>query len=259
RDLGLGTLNQTREDLGLKAYTSFNQITSDKDTAAALKQAFGTVDKVDLWTGGLSENHARGAMVGQTFQAIITQQFENLRDGDRLWFERQGFDAKTLNNIEHTTLSDIIERNTDADYVQDDAFVYYSRHSGTLGGVTSDDPGGPQLIMGSVGTDRLVGGAKGDILVPETGGWQTLTGGAGADKFVFTEKGIKAVITDFKPGLDAISFDHAHLPALAAGGHLPAGVHYVKGSTILEIGGDHIVVQHTTPQQLLGHHDYLLA
>ncbi len=36
-DLGLGTLNQTREALGLKPYTSFDQISSDPQTAAALE------------------------------------------------------------------------------------------------------------------------------------------------------------------------------------------------------------------------------
>ena len=46
RDLGLGTLNETRKALGLAPYTSFSQITSDAQTAAALQKAYGTVDKV---------------------------------------------------------------------------------------------------------------------------------------------------------------------------------------------------------------------
>src|SRR3982751_3052173 len=52
-------------------------------------------------------------MVGETFQTVIASQFEKLRDGDRLWFENQGFDGCTLDEIKHTTLADIIERNTD--------------------------------------------------------------------------------------------------------------------------------------------------
>ena len=84
RDLGLQTLNGTREALGLPAYTSFGQITDDAATVAALRQAFGDVDAVDLWTGGLSEAPAPGAFVGPTFAAIIADQFAALRDGDRL-------------------------------------------------------------------------------------------------------------------------------------------------------------------------------
>jgi peroxidase len=47
-----------------------------------LQKVFGTVDDVDLFIGGLAEYHAPGVMVGETFQRIIAQQFENLRDGD---------------------------------------------------------------------------------------------------------------------------------------------------------------------------------
>ena len=36
-DLGLGTLNETREALHLTPYTSFDQLTDDPGTLAALK------------------------------------------------------------------------------------------------------------------------------------------------------------------------------------------------------------------------------
>ena len=98
RDLGLGSLNDTRRALGLAAYRSFEQITSDPSTRASLKAAYGTVDRVELWIGGLAEDHVNGGMVGQTFSAIISQQFQNLR-------------------------------NTDTQHLQDDAFVYTQRPS----------------------------------------------------------------------------------------------------------------------------------
>ena len=140
-------------------------------------------------------------MVGQTFQIIIATQFEHLRDGDRLWFENQGFDPKTLNTIEHTTLADIIERNTDTGHVQDDVFVYYDRHSGTKGGVDAENPDAPQLVIGSKGYDTLIGGPQGDLLVANTGGTQTMTGGDGSDQFIFNHN-MNAKITDFKPGTE---------------------------------------------------------
>src|SRR5450830_393586 len=73
----------------------------------------GTIDQLDLFIGGLAERHARGAIVGPTFQAIIARQFEHLRDGDRFYWRRQGFNARTVRMIETTRLSDIILRNTD--------------------------------------------------------------------------------------------------------------------------------------------------
>jgi peroxidase len=153
-DLGLGTLNETREALGLTPYTTFDQISSDPTTAAALKQAYGTVDAVDLWTGGLAEDHTDGAAIGRTFGTIIADQFTALRDGDRMYFENQGFDHQTLNEIKSTTLSDIIERDTvGTTAMQADAFVSTERHSGTLGGVdpkgTEAASGQAQLVVGS--------------------------------------------------------------------------------------------------------------
>ena len=54
-DLGLGTLNQTREALGLAPYTSFAQLSSDPETAAAFEKAYGRYRCrrfVGRWIGG---------------------------------------------------------------------------------------------------------------------------------------------------------------------------------------------------------------
>lgn len=183
RDLGLGTPNQTRQAIGLTPYTNFAQITDDAATVAALRTAFGNVNAIDLWTGGLSEASASGALVGETFQRIIAAQFTSLRDGDRAWYQNQGFDAKTLNTIEHTTLSDIIRRNTDTTNLQDDAFMFYERHSGMFGGGEPERPDAPQLVIGSDGGDGLTGGDNSDVLVAGSGR-QTLIGVGGADKLI---------------------------------------------------------------------------
>jgi len=252
RDLGLGTLNETRQALGLEAYTDFSQITSDADTAAHLKAAFGSVDKVDLWTGGLAEDHAAGAMVGETFQTIIADQFTALRDGDRLWYENQGFDEATLARIEQTTLSDIIERDTATGYVQPDAFVYYDRHSGTAGGVAAGNPDAPQLVIGSPGKDTLAGGPSNDILVAAKG-HQTMTGGAGDDDFLFTAHGINATVTDFQPGHDTIEFDHA-----GRLGYRDLHIGSDHGNAVIGIAGDRIVLQGVNPH-LLGAQDFVFS
>ena len=58
RDLGLGTLNQTRESLGLEAYTDFAQITSDPGTLNGLRAAYASVDRgrsLDRRAGGAGE------------------------------------------------------------------------------------------------------------------------------------------------------------------------------------------------------------
>ena len=134
RDLGIATLNQTREALGMTPYTSFDQITSDPQLASELQQAYGSVDQVDLFVGGLAEDPASGgSMVGPTFQDIIAQQFENLRDGDPSFYLNQGFSPPLMTQIQNTTLSDIIMRNTDTTAMQPDAFVATERHSSDAG------------------------------------------------------------------------------------------------------------------------------
>ena len=209
------------------------------------RQDSNSVDNVDLWTGGLSENHLPGAMVGQTFGAIIATQFENLRDGDRLWFQNQGFDAQTLAQIEQTTLADINKRVVLHVLGIGVTFVYYDRHSGTAGGVPSENPDAPQLVIGSAGPDTLTGGPKGDILVAGTG-QQTMTGGDGADKFVFDQAGpTDATITDFRPGTDKIELDGLQ--------HLRRGdlrVNEVNGNTVIHVGDDQITLAGVTPHQL---------
>ena len=126
RDLGLGTLNETRKDLGLKPYTTFEQITNDAATVEAMKTAFGTPDNVDLWTGGLAEQHAGGSLLGPTFTTIIADQFERLRDGDPYYFEN-ALDPTDVRMVKNTTLSDIITRNTDATDMQADVFMNVPR------------------------------------------------------------------------------------------------------------------------------------
>ncbi|MFZ4374504.1 MAG: peroxidase family protein, partial [Mycobacterium sp.] len=211
RDLGLGTLNETRVALGLTPYASFADITSDAETAAALEAAYGDVDKVELWIGGLAENHVAGGMVGQTFGVIIAEQFTNLRDGDRLWYQNQGFDPATMREIESMTLSSVILKNTDTQHMQADAFVFYERRSGLTGGGVMENPDSPQLVIGSNGGDTLIGGTKADLLVAGTGN-QTMTGAAGRDTFVISTTGVNAVITDFRVGQDKLRFENLGQP-----------------------------------------------
>jgi len=211
RDLGLGTLNQTRAALGLAPYTSFAAITSDAVTAAALEEAYGDVDKVELWIGGLAEDHVSGAMVGETFQLIIAQQFQNLRDGDRFWYQNQGFDPATLREIESTTLSSVILNNTTTEHMQADAFVAYERSGGLAGGGTMGDPASPQLVVGALGGDTLVGGSMGDLLFAGTGR-QVMTGGAGADTFIVGNGDTHVLITDFEVGTDKLQVENLGQP-----------------------------------------------
>jgi peroxidase len=123
RDVGLGSLNQTRQAIGLAPYGSFAQLTDDPTLQSNLETVYGNINAVDLFIGGLAEPHARGSLVGQTFQAIIARQFRALRAGDRFYWQNQPFDRTTARMIEATTLGKIILRNTDTTSLQPNVFI----------------------------------------------------------------------------------------------------------------------------------------
>ncbi len=121
RDHGLRSYNDMREAMGLPRAATFADISSDPDVQARLASVYATPDDVDLWIGGLSEDHVPGASVGPTHGSIIADQFRRLRDGDRYFYEYH-LTSNEVFQVNNTTLGDIIRRNTDIGYVQENVF-----------------------------------------------------------------------------------------------------------------------------------------
>ena len=123
RDHGLPGYNDMREAMGLTRFTQFGQVTTDNDLADALFNTYGTVNDIDLWVGGLSEDPVSGSQLGELFQEIIAQQFTALRDGDRFWWEEH-LTSDERDNVRDTTLAEIIRDNTAiTNEIQDDVFI----------------------------------------------------------------------------------------------------------------------------------------
>ncbi|VDI30210.1 Hypothetical predicted protein [Mytilus galloprovincialis] len=56
------------------------------------------------------------AYVGETFGCILGQQFQNLKQGDRFWYERaepEGFSQDKLQEIRKVTLASVFCKNID--------------------------------------------------------------------------------------------------------------------------------------------------
>jgi peroxidase len=81
------------------------------------------IDNIDLFIGGLAEKHAAGALVGPTFQAMIEDQFDALRAGDRFFWLNAGFDQATASMIANTTLATLIKRNAATPNLQANVFL----------------------------------------------------------------------------------------------------------------------------------------
>jgi hypothetical protein len=76
-----------------------------------------------------ASHSARGD--GPLFQAIVADQFERVRDGDRYWYQRS-LSAGDLRMVQSTTLADVIRRNSTTTNLQDDVFYFHNTIKGRL-------------------------------------------------------------------------------------------------------------------------------
>jgi hypothetical protein len=96
--------------------------------AARLEAIYQDIDKVDAFTGMVSEQHVPGTEFGELQLAMWKQQFEALRDGDRFFYlnDPDLIEIKNRFGISYqNSLSDIIAYNTDLDRgdIFDNVFV----------------------------------------------------------------------------------------------------------------------------------------
>jgi len=99
-----------------------------------------------------------------------------------------------------------------------------------------ENPTASQLVIGSNGSDTLVGGTKGDLLVAGTGR-QIMTGAAGGDTFIVGTKGVDAVITDFKVGQDKLQFENLGQP-----GAIGVRIVTEKGNAVIYFAGNKVTL-----------------
>lgn len=213
RDHGMPPLNEAREALGLGRYDDFSDLTSDPVLAARLSEAYdGQIDKIDLWVGGLSEDTVAGSQLGETFQHIVLDQFIRLRDGDRFYYEHRLKDMPDLlEEIKATSFSDIVQRNTDIEYLQDAVFLAHERIGGANQGDNLTGTDGDDLIMGFQGSDNLEG-MDGDDDLYGGPGRDTLRGGPGNDLIngeqgndeIWTGSGADAIVLERGSGQDTV-------------------------------------------------------
>lgn len=123
RDHGIPDYNTVRVAYGLAPVVLFSDITSDVALQQALETQYVTVDNIDPWVGGMSEDPANGSMLGELFSKILKLQFETIRDNDRYYYENRDLSQEQLGIIENSYLSDIIMRNTEISSMQNNVFL----------------------------------------------------------------------------------------------------------------------------------------
>jgi hypothetical protein len=121
RERGIPDFNSVRQSFGLDPLLSFYDLTSHIDWADKMEVIYEDINKLDAWVGMLAKDHLPGALFGET---IMMQQFSDLRDGDRFYYENDpAFEVNEKWAIKNTTLADIIRRNTEIETIQNAVFI----------------------------------------------------------------------------------------------------------------------------------------
>uniref|UniRef100_A0A3B3UI96 Eosinophil peroxidase-like n=1 Tax=Poecilia latipinna TaxID=48699 RepID=A0A3B3UI96_9TELE len=134
RDHGLPGYNKWREFCGLsqpRTLSELAEVLNNTDLAQGLLDLYGTPDNIDPWLAGVAEPFVSGGRVGPLFACLIATQFQNIREGDRFWWENEGvFTAAQRLAIRDTSLARIICDNTGITEVPEKPFQYRPRGSG---------------------------------------------------------------------------------------------------------------------------------
>ena len=161
RDHGLADFNSAREAYGLPRVRDFAEVTPDATVRAHLEALYESVDDVDLFVAGLAERHVRGGALGETFAAIIAEQFERTRAADRFWFENADTAPfpERIPELRATRICDILQRNAPGVRCPDggSAFVLDADVGGDGGDGGGVEYGG--AVVALVGAGSALGGA----------------------------------------------------------------------------------------------------
>ena len=209
RELGLPTLNEMREAVGLSRYSdwsSFGNNLRDSADLEKFQQVYSSVDEIDLWVGGLAEKVsssngfgtelAVNSVMGETFAQVFSVQMIGLQDGDRFYYKHRLFETNLRQNMQSQDFADIVERTLGLEYLQadilktvDNRFDYrdIDQTQLTLDGTSQHDViiarNIGETINAGEGDDTIHAKAGDDIVYGEDGD-DALHGGAGNDQLI---------------------------------------------------------------------------
>ncbi|KAG1681999.1 Dual oxidase [Nymphon striatum] len=131
RDNGLPDYNLARKCFNMPMISNWTQINPQlykerPEIFSNLERIYGSTNNIDLYVGGMLET-VDGP--GPLFTKIIKNQFENIRDADRFWFENKQnemFTDEEIETIRNLQLHDVIIKATSIkeEHIQKDLFFW---------------------------------------------------------------------------------------------------------------------------------------
>jgi hypothetical protein len=162
RDHGLADYRALRPAYNLPPVNNFGQIPTTPQMRGILQNLYGNIDNIDGYVAGLVENKVPGSSLGPLFTEIIANQFERLRDGDRLFYLSNAAELyqngvlrpeiASLVNLDTVRLADILAWNAGLTSLQTQGNVFFA------------------LLPGDFNRDRVVNAADIDLLHAATPG-----------------------------------------------------------------------------------------
>nr|KAF6457293.1 lactoperoxidase [Rousettus aegyptiacus] len=116
RDHGMPGYNSWRRFCDLsqpQTLAELGAVLKNKMLAKKLLNLYGTPDNIDIWIGGTVEPLVEGGRVGSLLACIMGKQFQQIRDGDRFWWENPGvFTEKQRDSLQKISFSRLVCDNT---------------------------------------------------------------------------------------------------------------------------------------------------
>jgi hypothetical protein len=126
RDHGVPSYNDVRRALHLPPIANFTELSADPGVQRLFEELYGSVDDLDLVPAALAEPLPYDRyMLPMTLNLLLTEQFERLRNGDPLFYEREGVftESEIADWIKPRTLPAMILTHTTVQSMPPDAFI----------------------------------------------------------------------------------------------------------------------------------------
>ncbi|KAK3795780.1 hypothetical protein RRG08_062654, partial [Elysia crispata] len=130
RDHGLPRYNEWRQECGFSPISTFDDMGRD---GRLFQRVYRNTNDIDLYSGALHEVPVNQGIVGETYACLIGRQFENLKFGDRFWYQNtaapNAFTNAQIQEIEGQSLATILCQTSGLESVQANAFMNVARNN----------------------------------------------------------------------------------------------------------------------------------
>jgi len=124
RELGMPWYSQLWEWCGIGPLNDWSQLQYywNDNCLNVVPNLVYNVKNVEAYVGMICEKPLPGAIVGPTAACVLQRQYYNLREGDRFFFDRNGFTYDQLSVLKKFNLGKILCITTNLDYVTENVF-----------------------------------------------------------------------------------------------------------------------------------------